>query len=220
MTKPKSPKIPRRKASQARSRDSVNAIVEASAQILREHGYKGATTNRIAARAGVSVGSLYQYFNNKDEIFDELITREASGYLQALAQSMPGPELPLREALRRLLAAGYANQHLILGIRTAMRHLPSTHHASRSRQLRQELNQLVVRFLELRKPIPGLEDLSLAADIMIAQCEGITYLGRVDRTAEELIEILTDSLSRYLLAGPGVINTPRPAPLVQAKVNS
>ena len=201
MNRPKSRKVLRRKASQARSRDSVNAIIEASAHILQEHGYKGATTNRIAERAGVSVGSLYQYFNDKDEIFDQLIEREASDYLQALEQRMPGPDVPVREAIHTLLEAGYAHQHLVLGIRTAMRHLPRTHYANSSRQIRQELHKLVVRFLELREPIPGLENLSLVADIMIAQCEGMTFLGRVDRPAGELVEILTDSLSRYLLAG-------------------
>lgn len=201
MTKPKTRKIPRRKASQARSRESVKAIIEASAHILQEYGYKGATTNRIAERAGVSVGSLYQYFNDKDEIFDELIKREASEYLQALAQSMPSPDTPLREAIHTLLEAGYAHQHLVLGIRTAMRHLPRTHYANSSRQIRQELHKLVVRFLESRAPIPGVEDLALAADIMIAQCEGMTFLGRVDRPAAELVEVLTDSLSRYIAAG-------------------
>jgi hypothetical protein len=82
-----------------------------------------------------------------------------------------------------------------------MRHLPRAQYPGNSRQIRKELHKLVVRFPELCEPIPGLEVLSLAADVMIAQCEGMTYLGRVDRTAAELVDILTDSLSRYSLAG-------------------
>jgi len=62
-----------RKPAQSRSRQSFAAIVEASAHVLEEQGYKGATTNRIAERAGVSVGTLYQYFRSKDEIFTALI---------------------------------------------------------------------------------------------------------------------------------------------------
>ena len=194
-------KPPRRKPSQVRSRESVDVIVEASAQVLQEHGYRGATTNRIAERAGVSVGTLYQYFNNKDEIFDALIQQEGLRYLSALEENIPGVEVPLRQAIRDLLEAGYSHQRLVMGLRVIMRNLPNVAYAARSQYLRRELHRLVVRFLENRGPIDGLDDLSLAADVIIAQCEGLTYLGRVDRSAEELIDVLTDALTRYLLAG-------------------
>ena len=203
MSRSSAAKIQRRKPLQARSRESVDAIVDASAQVLEHHGYAAATTNRIAERAGVSVGTLYQYFNNKDEIFDALIEREAASYLDALARAMPGPEVPHREAIRGLLEAAYAHHRLVLGIRLVMRNLPSTAYGGRSKAIRQEMHRLVVRFLELRGPIPGLEDIALAADVFIAQCEGLTYLGRVKRTPRELINILTESLSRYLLAETG-----------------
>lgn len=199
MTSRQSLSIPRRKPSQARSRQAVEAIVDASAQVLEQRGYKGATTNRIAERAGVSVGTLYQYFNNKDEIFDALIEQEAARYLQALGQAMPGPEIPHREAIRTLLEAAYAHHRLVLGVRLVMRNLPSTAYGERSRTIRQEMHRLVVQFLESRGPLPGLDDLSLAADVFIAQCEGLTYLGRVQRSPQELIDILTESLGRYLL---------------------
>jgi AcrR family transcriptional regulator len=175
-------------------------ILEASAQVLQQHGYKGATTNRIAQRAGVSVGTLYQYFNNKEEIFDELIQREGISYLQALEENIPGAEVPLREAIRTLLQAGYSHQRLVMGLSVVMRNLPSVAYARRSRYLRREMHRLVVKFLQQRGPIEGLDDLPLAADVILAQCEGLTYLGRVDRSPEELIEILTEALSRYLLA--------------------
>ena len=191
----------RRKPSQQRSRESVDAIIEAAAQVLQGYGYRGATTNRIAERAGVSVGTLYQYFNNKDEIFDALIQQEGIRYLSALEENIPGVEVPLRQAIRALLEAGYSHQRLVMGLRVIMRNLPNVAYAARSQYLRRELHRLVVRFLENRGPIDGLDDLPLAADVIIAQCEGLTYLGRVDRSAEELIDVLTDALSRYLLAG-------------------
>jgi AcrR family transcriptional regulator len=199
----RSAKTPRRKPSQARSQRSVDAIVEASAQVLERHGYHSATTNRIAARAGVSVGTLYQYFDNKDQIFDLLIEREAASYLAALETSLAGPEVPHRQALRQLLEAAYAHHRLVLGVRLVMRNLPSTAYGQRSRLIRQEMHRLVVRFLQMRGPLPGLDDLSLAADVFIAQCEGLTYLGRVARQPDELIDILTDSLSRYLFGRTG-----------------
>jgi AcrR family transcriptional regulator len=199
---------PRRRPSQERSRESVDVIIEASAQVLQDYGYRGATTNRIAERAGVSVGTLYQYFKNKDEIFDALIQQEGVRYLSALEDNIPGVEVPLRQAIRNLLEAGYSHHRLVMGLRVVMRNLPSVAYAQRSRYLRRELHRLVVKFLENRGPIDGLDDLSLAADVIIAQCEGLTYLGRVDRSAEELIDVLTEALTRYLLAGTTESNEP------------
>mgnify|MGYP001820185411 CR=1 FL=1 len=198
MKKPSTGQNQRRKPSQARSRQSVDTVVEASAQVLEQCGYRAASTNRIAERAGVSVGTLYQYFNNKDEIFDALIEREAARYLDALEGSMPGPQVPPREAVRKLLQAAYAHHRLVLGVRAVMRHLPSAAYNQRSKGIREDMHRLVMHFLELRGPLPGLNDIALAADVFIAQCEGLTYLGRVSRSPEELIEILTDSLCRYL----------------------
>jgi len=208
MTAKKPQEKPRRRPSQERSRESVDVIIEASAQVLQDYGYRGATTNRIAERAGVSVGTLYQYFNNKDEIFDALIQQEGIRYLSALEDNIPGVEVPLRQAIRSLLEAGYSHHRLVMGLRVVMRNLPSVAYAQRSRYLRRELHRLVVKFLENRGPIDGLDDVSLAADVIIAQCEGLTYLGRVDRSAEELIDVLTDALTRYLLAGTTESNDP------------
>jgi AcrR family transcriptional regulator len=91
---------------QARSRATVEAILEAAAQLLPEHGYAGTTTNRIAERAGVSIGSVYEYFPGKDAIFATLrqnIDRHTFDFVTAKLQdaSIQSP----RELLRRLLEA-------------------------------------------------------------------------------------------------------------------
>lgn len=67
---------PRKVPQQSRSATTVEAIVEAAARILEERGPKGLTTNAVADVAGVSIGSLYQYFPNKDAIVRALIERE------------------------------------------------------------------------------------------------------------------------------------------------
>lgn len=67
---------PRKLARQARSAATVEVIVEAAARILETTGLAGFTTNAVAARAGLSVGSLYQYFPNKHAITRALIRRE------------------------------------------------------------------------------------------------------------------------------------------------
>ena len=58
-------RVPRKKPRQSRSQATVDVILDAAARIFVETGFAAATTNAIAERAGVSVGSLYQYFPNK-----------------------------------------------------------------------------------------------------------------------------------------------------------
>jgi AcrR family transcriptional regulator len=68
---------PRKRPAQSRSQATVDAIVEGAARILEERGFEGYNTNAIAETAGVSVGSIYQYFPDKDAITAALIRREA-----------------------------------------------------------------------------------------------------------------------------------------------
>jgi AcrR family transcriptional regulator len=66
---------PRKTAVQERSKFTVETIFEAAVQVFTENGYAGATTDLIAERAGVSVGTLYQYFPNKQAILIEIWNR-------------------------------------------------------------------------------------------------------------------------------------------------
>ncbi|MBL7714519.1 MAG: TetR/AcrR family transcriptional regulator [Bdellovibrionales bacterium] len=74
-SKAKSAKSGKKNPTQARSVKTVDAILEASIRILRKFGPDGFNTNRIAEIAGVSVGSVYQFFGNKNVILDEVFTR-------------------------------------------------------------------------------------------------------------------------------------------------
>lgn len=101
---------PRRKPRQARSQAMVDAILEATARLLVEVGYDKASTNRIAKRAGVSVGSLYQYFPNKQALVASLAERHVGAQLEmvtrALAEKADAPiEALCREVIAALIAA-------------------------------------------------------------------------------------------------------------------
>jgi AcrR family transcriptional regulator len=73
----KPPTTPRKLPKQDRSKVTVEAILEATTRILVEEGYDKANTNRIAERAGISIGSLYQYFPNKESLMTALMEQHA-----------------------------------------------------------------------------------------------------------------------------------------------
>ena len=97
-------KIPR----QARSTETVQAIVEAAARILERDGLGEFTTNAVAERAGVSIGSLYQYFPGKEALIGALIVRETSLLMADWETSLAAPTG--REALAGLIASAVTHQ--------------------------------------------------------------------------------------------------------------
>jgi AcrR family transcriptional regulator len=79
---------PRKAPSQPRSAQTVGAILTGAAHILERHGLEGYTTNAIAAKAGVSIGSLYQYFPTKDAVTVALIEREMAQVVDEATQAL------------------------------------------------------------------------------------------------------------------------------------
>src|SRR5262249_8923170 len=107
MRKPKlsARKMPR----QSRSRETVEAILTATADILVRRGYAALTTNRIAERAGVNIASLYQYFPGKEAIVAELRRRHGAAARGAVRRILAEDATSdLEPTLRRLVAAGMA----------------------------------------------------------------------------------------------------------------
>jgi AcrR family transcriptional regulator len=78
--------LPRKTPRQQRSANTVATILQAAAHILEEAGLDGYTTNAVAARAGVSIGSVYQYFPHRDAVTRALIERRSEELLTAILQ--------------------------------------------------------------------------------------------------------------------------------------
>lgn len=93
----------RRKAKQARSIETSRAILIAAAQVLEDFGYNHATTDRIAERAGVSIGSLYQYFGNKLELFERVFDRQSDMIVTGLQNFTIDGAIAPSENLQKLL---------------------------------------------------------------------------------------------------------------------
>jgi AcrR family transcriptional regulator len=96
---------------QARSQETVSVILEASARILESDGLRGFNTNAIAERAGVSVGSLYQYFSNKDAIVLALIGSFEEALHDAVLQAAQGGRGQELKARLRLLVRALVTVH-------------------------------------------------------------------------------------------------------------
>ena len=95
---------PRRVPKQSRSRDIVDAIVQAGELILEEEGEESLTTSRIAERAGVSVGSLYRYFPNKEAVLTAIYGSEVAKDATTLSRRpWVIQNLPIAEAIGRLV---------------------------------------------------------------------------------------------------------------------
>ena len=101
---------PRKRPKQDRSQATVEAILIAAAHILTENGYNKFTTNRVAELAGVSIGSLYQYFPNKESLIFALGEHHANEMAQIAQQHLGNLEESsiidvLRQIIKAVLAA-------------------------------------------------------------------------------------------------------------------
>jgi AcrR family transcriptional regulator len=99
---------PRKYPAQPRSADTVATILEAAARILERQGFAGYNTNAVAALAGVSIGSLYQYFPNKDALVAALIERETAVVLEELSAATA--ETSFLAGRKRMIQAAIAHQ--------------------------------------------------------------------------------------------------------------
>lgn len=113
---------PRKLPKQSRSKALVEAILDAAARILTDDGRDALTTNAIAHAAGVSVGSLYQYFPNREAILAALVHRHGHRIHDLVTNAMVPPPATLDEAMTRLVAAVFAAHRIDPGLHDALDH--------------------------------------------------------------------------------------------------
>lgn len=161
----------RKAPKQARSLETVRVIVEAAARVLEQHGLDGFSTNAVAQRAGVSVGSLYQYFPRKEALIGALIVRETSRLIDdaeaATAQSSG------TAALSALILAAVAHQlrrptlARLLDFEEA--HLPFD---TDTQQVRERFRTILLELL-LRPDLPRQPNSEAAAQDVMAIIKGM-----------------------------------------------
>lgn len=100
--------LPRKSPSQSRAARTIDAILQAAADVLERTGLEGYNTNDIATRAGASIGSLYQYFPSKDAITVALIERETALLVEEVLGALDQPDISL--ALRATIEIAVRHQ--------------------------------------------------------------------------------------------------------------
>ena len=118
MTREKASSAPRKAPTQERSRAMVAKIVATTADLLHAHDPKQITTNLIAEKAGISKGSIYQYFANKEQIINAAIERLAAEQAPAIedmlrANTLDRPESAMESSIDILIDYTIANRRLI-----------------------------------------------------------------------------------------------------------
>ena len=194
---------PRKRPSQARSKATVEAILVAAAQVFRQQGYAGATTDRIAHRAGVSVGSLYQYFPNKDAILVALAQRHIdTGFTlvrELLAEALT--DVPAVESLLRRFVVAMIALH---------EHEPELHRvlfeeaplpASVRRQLRKRENEFATEICELLEAHPEvrMRDPKVTAYVLVHTVDALVHNFTLHPPEGIHANALTDEMVSMLL---------------------
>ncbi len=207
MPRPHAPR-PRKRPRQARSRATVDAIVDAAARILVEGGWDAFSTNRVAERAGVSVGSLYQYFPNKEALLAELQGRHVALLERGLEETMDRvQDAPIPEAVAALIAAN-ATAHLVEPElhRVLTAEVPHLGATDASTAFEQRAAARVRALLERRRRELAVRDLDLATYLIVRTVEGTIHEAVVERPADLASGAITREVTRllvaYLTAGP------------------
>ena len=203
---------PRKTASQKRSRSTVDALVEATARVLIRDGYDRASTNKIAATAGVSIGSLYQYFPSKEALVSAVIERHAQELSHVVRDTLSKiASQPIEIAVRQLIAAAIDAHRVDPKLHRVLdEEVPRTGRLENVDAIMQNANALLCGYLEAHRAEIDIADLDLAAFILVTTIEALTHsavLHRPDMLVGEKAGAFVDEATRLVL---GYLRAPLP----------
>jgi len=199
----------RRPASQQRAKVLVKSIREAARQILETEGPAALNTNRVAEIAGVSVGSVYHYYPNKDSIvadlFDEMVD-QLTDEISAMGQEIEFTELPLDQALENLVRLHFEHRGRLAGLhrefleKWGSRFEISRRRAPDGRTYGEVTHDWVVELFRLNRDVIDVDDLDAAAYGISLLAEGFGRACWEERLPNQSLDRLGADLSRAMLA--------------------
>jgi AcrR family transcriptional regulator len=168
---------PRKHASQERSRATVEALLEATARILVSDGFDRASTNRIAEVAGVSVGSLYQYFPSKEALVFAVAERHRREIMQVVRGTLEDVlSLPIEEGVRRIVAVAIEAHRVDPKLHCVLaEQIPRAGELENLDPINREAHALFRAYLESRSGELRIEDIGLAAFVCATSIEALAH---------------------------------------------
>ncbi|HYI04483.1 MAG TPA: TetR/AcrR family transcriptional regulator [Reyranella sp.] len=187
----------------------MQALLDATARVLTKEGYDRASTNRIAATAGVSVGSLYQYFPNKEALVAALVARHNREMLDLLREALKEvASLDLATAIAKLVRAAVDAHRVDPALhRVFDEQVPRMGQLAKIEALQGETFQLVRSYLEQRRHEISVRDLDSATSILVTTVEALTHQfvihrpGAPERDRDRFIDEVTRLVVGYLQPG-------------------
>lgn len=195
---------PRKHASQERSRATVDALIEATTRILVREGFDGASTNRIAEKAGVSIGSLYQYYPCKEALVAAVIDRHNQQLMQIVRDALAAVAAePIETAVRKLVAAAIDAHRLDPKLhRVLAEQIPRTGRLKDVEAFNRENYALMKAYLEGHRDELRTVDVGFAAFVCVTSVEALTHsavLHRPEILSDEAVGTLVDEVTRLVV---------------------
>lgn len=168
---------PRKRAGQARSLATVDALVDATARILVREGFDKASTNRIAEVAGVSVGSLYQYFPGKEALVVAVAQRHSAELMRVVRGELAKvAALPLDQGIAALIAAAVAAHRVDPKLhRVLAEEIPRVGALHEVGTFNRDNYALFAGYLARHRSEVGVDGLGLAAFVCMTTIEALTH---------------------------------------------
>jgi AcrR family transcriptional regulator len=178
----------RKRPKQARSTELVAAVLEAAAQVLAKEGAPRFTTARVAERAGVSVGSVYQYFPNKAAILFRLQSDEWRGTSELLRVMLEDVQRPPLERLRAVVQAFVRSECDEGAMRVALNDAaPLYRDAPEAREARASGDRTMQVFMREALPEASESTCALAADLITTTLSKVgKHFSESPRSAAEI----------------------------------
>lgn len=179
---------PRKQPTQERARATVAAIIKATQRVLVRDGYEATSTNRVAQAAGVSIGSLYQYFPNKEALMVAVMEQhfeEMMGTLQGRLISLMGEPVPVvaRALVHELIEMHRSNPALH---RVLIEQVPRMGNLQKFELLDRRLSQLVGAYISAHRDEVDVDDVELTSYVLVKAAEALTHAAVLERP--ELLE--------------------------------
>ena len=198
----------RKRPVQDRSRETVDVILQAAAQVFSHQGFGSATTNRIAERAGVSIGTLYQYFPNKEAILYSLMERHVREGRALIAreaadlQHIGRLDASIIKRLVQIMIALHKNDPGLHRVLSEEVHYP---HFWKEYRENEEYSVRTLTGLLEKTSVNRKKNSEAAIRLLVHAIEAMTHrfvlYGYQGLKESEFTRELTDMMSRYLLHG-------------------